>query len=1041
MLLVWFIAAVSQVSQVLSSPIAIPAAFPDGEGPDGLKYKTKYNCEGEDLSISCSHDQVIQVIRANFGRFSIAICNRHGTTDWSVNCMAPSSMRVLQRRCDGQTSCTVPVSPSEFGDPCPATPKYLEVHYACAPKSAPSTRRPLPPWFQESGGDQLWKSRIPKLPEGMIESATSNPIRKPILVADLTTPERIPITTPPALPSTTSTTTSTTTTKTTTTMSTANATQEALRQRAADALTTITVGDGPKISDNGDHMEYLPMGSDMPEVDVTVVDIPAEDQPLHCPPSTSRRLGWDWTKAGETAIQECPYGSTGLARWTCGLPADDESPVFWSTSQPDMRDCKSKSMSELETKVQEGEQENVISAALAHLTRSKILYGGDVEAAVAIMRTISNRIQYLLQTQGDTFYNKGAYIQEVLLNMVRVGSNLLDEGNRPAWKDLHIARQMKVATSLLLALEENAFLFVEVTNREEVLVEASKNILMTVSIMEIGHLTNGTELPANNYEEPFGPADDTIELPLAALWDHARNGITKLVHFSFKNLHEILGHAEMSISSPITSLHHQDRSSMSLNSQVISGSLGRVRHIQLPEPVRITLKHLTTLPVHSPTKHVCVFWDHEQSAWSDSGCRTASFNQTHTICECDHLTNFALAMAPEAIAASSPSFSAACVVLIIVKFRKNIHKVLQKTPCLNRDEKHACNPSPAFCTSNMVLNKTLQHQQPGRNSLTHYTLNTAGRPMMPANLLVPCENQGPPAAGPTLMQTQDGQPVMVTLNPYSTQLVDNINRMMPVNGQIQENVYQMYGTAMNPQLAQLTATLRKKKCQGGHTGPCRHPPYTFNIHENSLADSGIVTQDTVSSTPSGVPTSEVVFRAVSPHGHVYWEIDPTRPNKMRVGPNKTHSSDEDTHNDMQNVSDLSDDDQRAASEMSRQSSSRFSESRPLIYSSSASTSPGHSAGEIPRHILVTDQQFQSMRSTWNSRQYPTAGRPVRTLTAPQAASDDLYSYANTENMTNEQIQNQTNFIQIKDMKAVPVSVKSKEYIMAKIANYTERNQV
>ena len=40
----------------------------------------------------------LQVIRANFGRFSIAICNRHGTTDMSVNCMSPSSNRVMKRK-------------------------------------------------------------------------------------------------------------------------------------------------------------------------------------------------------------------------------------------------------------------------------------------------------------------------------------------------------------------------------------------------------------------------------------------------------------------------------------------------------------------------------------------------------------------------------------------------------------------------------------------------------------------------------------------------------------------------------------------------------------------------------------------------------------------------------------------------------------------------------------------------------------------------------------------------------------------------------
>ena len=48
------------------------------------------------MTISCDANEVIQVIRANYGRFSIAICNKHGYTDWSVNCMSPETKRVLQ---------------------------------------------------------------------------------------------------------------------------------------------------------------------------------------------------------------------------------------------------------------------------------------------------------------------------------------------------------------------------------------------------------------------------------------------------------------------------------------------------------------------------------------------------------------------------------------------------------------------------------------------------------------------------------------------------------------------------------------------------------------------------------------------------------------------------------------------------------------------------------------------------------------------------------------------------------------------------------
>ena len=41
---------------------------------------------------------MIRVIRANYGRFSIAICNRHGYTDWSVNCAARGTTRTLRKR-------------------------------------------------------------------------------------------------------------------------------------------------------------------------------------------------------------------------------------------------------------------------------------------------------------------------------------------------------------------------------------------------------------------------------------------------------------------------------------------------------------------------------------------------------------------------------------------------------------------------------------------------------------------------------------------------------------------------------------------------------------------------------------------------------------------------------------------------------------------------------------------------------------------------------------------------------------------------------
>ena len=60
--------------------------------------KTSYACQGDRLDLQCPQGTVIKVMRANYGRFSVGICNEHGITDWSVNCMAPRSLRILQDR-------------------------------------------------------------------------------------------------------------------------------------------------------------------------------------------------------------------------------------------------------------------------------------------------------------------------------------------------------------------------------------------------------------------------------------------------------------------------------------------------------------------------------------------------------------------------------------------------------------------------------------------------------------------------------------------------------------------------------------------------------------------------------------------------------------------------------------------------------------------------------------------------------------------------------------------------------------------------------
>ena len=83
----------------------------------------------------------------------------------------------------------------------------------------------------------------------------------------------------------------------------------------------------------------------------------------------------------------------------------------------------------------------------------------------------------------------------------------------------------------------------------------------------------------------------------------------------------------------------------------------------------------------------------------------------------------------------------------------------------------------------------------------------------------------------------------VTLNPYHYQNYgEDLHDGLAATLHLRDTVY------MSPQLVKLTNTLRTKKkvCQGSHPD-----------QDQTCPDQ-----------------SEVVFRAVSPHGHVYWEIEP-----------------------------------------------------------------------------------------------------------------------------------------------------------------------
>ena len=136
-------------------------------------------------------------------------------------------------------------------------------------------------------------------------------------------------------------------------------------------------------------------------------------------------------------------------------------------------------MSQLEEAVRNQDRESVVASRLAKLAQTPgvMAFAGDIKAAVEVMRTVVSRLQYLLQTQAESFYNKEYYVQEVVQNILRSAASLMqDEEKVGIWMTIPARQRSVLVTHLLQTMEENAFLLADVTEKPEILEEVATNI-------------------------------------------------------------------------------------------------------------------------------------------------------------------------------------------------------------------------------------------------------------------------------------------------------------------------------------------------------------------------------------------------------------------------------------------------------------------------------------------------------------------------------------------------------------------------------------
>lgn len=262
-------------------------------------------------------NEQINLIRANYGRFSISICNENGELAWDVQCMTKRSYRVIFDACNGKQNCTMLAKAGLFGeDPCPATEKYLEAHYQCMPmkqKRRPAKKQTLNQLTGASSGASSVGSYPPAQPPATNKTSLENIINNASLSKTNSPPgasfkPEMPINQPPSPNEQPS--------------------EESVHPNESNLLDTLG---------------FNPIS-----------------QPLYCSPVVSKHLRWNRTQVGKVVEQPCPEGASGTARWFCGVSnlvnlASDSSSrqqAEWlPAGKPDFSECSSRIVQSIERRL------------------------------------------------------------------------------------------------------------------------------------------------------------------------------------------------------------------------------------------------------------------------------------------------------------------------------------------------------------------------------------------------------------------------------------------------------------------------------------------------------------------------------------------------------------------------------------------------------------------------------------------------------------------------------------------------------------------
>ncbi|XP_020624322.1 adhesion G protein-coupled receptor L3-like [Orbicella faveolata] len=225
-------------------------------------------------------------------------------------------------------------------------------------------------------------------------------------------------------------------------------------------------------------------------------------------------------------------------------------------------------------------------------------------------------------------------ITQVTKESTKTINDVLVEKTKEQWRRSNTSLAMEIAEITESFGKELADKW---SNETSAVGSSEDNIFLQASV-----LSGDYRFPVSNMDKNWKEINDFLTLKVAEI---KLKDKTKAFSVIYKSLHEMLPSSPSKVGK-----EKGNETNYELNSRII-GSLVTPSATGKNLDVRVTLQHLK-FKSNATQVPMCVWWDftaggvNSTGLWSTKGCDvdTAASNETHSVCKCDHLTNFAVLM-------------------------------------------------------------------------------------------------------------------------------------------------------------------------------------------------------------------------------------------------------------------------------------------------------------------------------------------------------------------------------------------------------------